>query len=154
MFIVYTTLLRSIYNKHSQHSFKEIHDFVLFHYLNSKRDDSEYWRHIKNNVEIPESVLEYVTSGTPLNPMGRSSGVWFGDRQLECILVGMGTPSMFSVSTLGDGDNRLVYKYTGELKQQALAVLAFLDNEIQVNEHAVSVMLNHEDYLLREVYTN
>tara|TARA_R110000803_G_C11960881_1_gene318687 strand:+ start:71 stop:1609 length:1539 start_codon:yes stop_codon:yes gene_type:complete len=151
-----STLLRSMYNKRAEASFKEIHDFVLMHYLNSKRNDSKYWRHIKNNIEIPESVLEYLMTGKPLNSTAvrEKGGAWFGGRQLEAVLVGMGTPSMFSVDTIADNNQRYLRNYTGELREQALAGLSFIDREIQLNKMAVSDMLNHEDYLLREVYTN
>ena len=61
---------------------------------------------------------------------------------------------MFSVDTIADNNQRYLRNYTGELREQALAGLSFIDREIQLNKMAVSDMLNHEDYLLREVYTN
>jgi len=145
-----STVLRSMYNKDSQESFKEIHDFVLLHYLNSKREDSVYWRHIKNDLEIPESIISFLSTGKPLK--GNNANPWFAPKSAECILLGMGTPSMYSINIIGDSKGNLLSTYTDEAKLYALKGLSYLDDRRATNISKANNIPKIEDYLKKEVY--
>jgi flavin-dependent dehydrogenase len=84
----YSAFGKKLYNRELDKSFEEIHNFVLLHYVNTKREDSKYWQHIKNNLEIPESLAKYVESET--------GGQWFPRKSRESILIGINGNAEYS----------------------------------------------------------
>jgi tryptophan halogenase len=57
----YTDLTRSRYNKYSKKLFDEAFQFVLLHYLNTKRGDTAYWRHISDNIKVEPFILDFIS---------------------------------------------------------------------------------------------
>jgi tryptophan halogenase len=52
-----TTQLMDEYNRQSQYEFEYIRDFIILHYHLTERDDSEFWRGVRD-MEVPERITE------------------------------------------------------------------------------------------------
>jgi len=53
-------LTRERFNRNSIAAFKEVVNFITLHYLNTKREDTPYWKHIKNNITPTKELLDYI----------------------------------------------------------------------------------------------
>ena len=72
---------QSLYNKKVNHSYRQSRDYILSHYILNRRDDSEFWKYVKNlpisnelealfddyqsyvlNTHISKSAVEYAPS--------------------------------------------------------------------------------------------
>ena len=47
---------RNNYNRVMDKFYHEIRDFIVLHYYLSKRDDTSFWRAVKNEIVLPDSV--------------------------------------------------------------------------------------------------
>lgn len=45
------------YNRQSQYEFEYIRDFIIMHYHLNERDDSEFWRYLRN-MDVPERITQ------------------------------------------------------------------------------------------------
>ena len=52
-----TTQLMDEYNRQSQYEFEYIRDFIILHYHLTERDDSEFWRGVRD-MDVPERITE------------------------------------------------------------------------------------------------
>ena len=52
-----TTQLMDEYNRQSQYEFEYIRDFIIMHYHLTERDDSEFWRGVRD-MDVPERITE------------------------------------------------------------------------------------------------
>ena len=52
-----TTQLMDEYNRQSQFEFEYIRDFIILHYHLTERDDSEFWRGVRD-MDVPERITE------------------------------------------------------------------------------------------------
>ncbi len=54
-----TTQLMDEYNRQSQYEFEYIRDFIILHYHLTERDDSEFWRGVRD-MDVPERITEKI----------------------------------------------------------------------------------------------
>ena len=52
-----TRELTDEYNRQSRFEFEYIRDFIILHYHLNERDDSDFWRHVRE-MEVPERITE------------------------------------------------------------------------------------------------
>jgi len=52
-----TTQLMDEYNRQSQYEFEYIRDFIILHYHLTERDDSEFWRGVRD-MDVPKRITE------------------------------------------------------------------------------------------------
>jgi tryptophan halogenase len=52
-----TTQLMDEYNRQSQYEFEYIRDFIIMHYHLTERDDSDFWRGVRD-MDVPERITE------------------------------------------------------------------------------------------------
>ncbi len=50
--------LTRAYNEHVHHAYEEIRDFIIAHYILTQREDTPYWRAIRNEIHVPESLKD------------------------------------------------------------------------------------------------
>ena len=133
-----------IYNPNSQkfnkvdEIFKDTHNFVLLHYVNTTRDDSPYWKHIQNNIKITEDFIDYSTNI-------RSD--WFDIKSKDCILIGMKYP----VKSLLWRDVEL-NQYSKSQHNKILKELSYLNNRKEYYIEKTEKMPLVVDYLEKNIY--
>jgi tryptophan halogenase len=79
------------YNTIFDRSFYEVRDFLIIHYILSKRDDTPFWNHVRSETVIPNSLsekLEFFKEQLP-SMAGLSLDV-FPPQSWTSILAGMG----------------------------------------------------------------
>jgi len=140
----YSTFKRNLYNTSLDKAFKEIHNFVLLHYVNSMREDSGYWRYIKEEIPIPTSLTDYVQSTT-------KTSVWFPNKSRECILIGLNIPSAYSDNNLSWNDKPLT-EYTKKEHITIRKDLEDIEERKTYYQFKTERMSGLEDYLKQEIY--
>lgn len=79
------------YNNIMKKEYEETLDFVVMHYILSRREDSEFWKYYKYSANIPNSLadkLERWQIRWPYSP-NEINGQSFPDYSYICILAGM-----------------------------------------------------------------
>ena len=141
----YSTFKRNLYNTSLDKIFKEVHNFVLLHYVNSMREDSAYWRYIKNDIPIPPFLIDYVQSPT-------TNFNWFPNKSRECILIGLDIPSEYSDRSLTWNGKRLD-KYTKEEHSFILKDdIKYIDKRKNYYKSKIESMTGLKDYLEQKIY--
>jgi|GEM_PF-15433 len=86
------------YNSIMASQFDEIRDFIALHYCISRRDDTPFWREVRQASHIPDSLKERLELWSRLMPRPlhmRDVLQIYNHRNYECILFGMGwTPNI------------------------------------------------------------
>lgn len=139
----YSAFNKKLYNHELDKSFEEIHNFVLLHYANTKREDSKYWKHIKNNLEIPQSLADYVAN--------EKSGEWFPQKSRESILIGIHGNAEYSPRHLMYRNNRVI-NCDQQQQEKILNELNYLKKRKLFYTNKTLNMDILEKYLAKEIY--
>jgi tryptophan halogenase len=78
------------YNHLCEAMYLQIRDFIVLHYVTTKREDTTYWRHMKHELPIPDSLaalLDDYKNGLPL--ADSSTPVVFRNSNVVSVLSGM-----------------------------------------------------------------
>jgi tryptophan halogenase len=134
-----SAFVRASYNKKLDEIFKDTHNFVLLHYVNTTRDDSPYWKYIQNNIKITDDFVDYSTNI-------RSD--WFDIKSKDCILIGMNYP----VKNLMWRDVEL-NQYTKSQHKEILKELSYLKNRKAYYIEKTEEMSLVTDYLEKNIYS-
>lgn len=144
----HTELARSRYQKYSKELFDEAFQFVLLHYLNTKRTDTPYWRHISNNIKTEPFVLNFISQ--------IEKGDWdlelskiFPRISWEHILVGF---NIIDVSYGVQLDNQSLESYGNTVPPKAWEILDSLSNTTYLNAKEVQEMPTLYQYLKDNIY--
>lgn len=81
------------YNSIMATQYDEIRDFIALHYCISQRDDTPFWREVRQRRHIPDSLAEKLDLWSRLMPRSlhmREFLQIYNHRNYECILFGMG----------------------------------------------------------------
>jgi tryptophan halogenase len=84
----YSKLTQSRYNEASIRLFEEAYNFVIAHYLNTTRGDSEYWRFIRDELDTTTSLKEYLYKIDEGGGWEPSTTILFHKAAWEQILIG------------------------------------------------------------------
>ena len=140
----YSAFGKKLYNRELDKSFEEIHNFVLLHYVNTKRQDSKYWTHIKNNLKIPESLAEYVGNS--------KGGKWFPQKSRESILIGINANCEYSARHLAY-NNRYIVNCNKKEKENILKELEYLKLREDFYKSKAEKMEVLDKYLATRIYS-
>ena len=134
-----SAFVRASYNKQLDEIFKDTHNFVLLHYVNTTRNDSPYWKHIQNNIKITDDFVDYSTNI-------RSD--WFDVKSKDCILIGMKYPPKHLMWR----DVEL-NQYTKSEHDRILKELGYLNNRKQYYIEKTQKMSLVAKYLEKNIYS-
>jgi tryptophan halogenase len=70
--------------------YEEIRDFIVMHYYLAQRQDSPFWKAVKHDAVIPDTLkpkLEFLTHSLPV--LDEYTNLVFKERSYTCILSGM-----------------------------------------------------------------
>ena len=146
----YSTLDRAIFNNSIDKYMEEIHDFVTLHYLNTRRDDSEYWEHLSKSMEPTPKTLSTIYN---IYRNGDIDGQFFPFSSWEAILVGFNILGAYtSLSTLSF--SRKVLNSLDEKDAQEILdeTYRYVQEILIRNEGTLAVQGSHYQYLKDNIY--
>ncbi|MBU3021806.1 tryptophan halogenase family protein [Aestuariibacter sp. A3R04] len=77
------------YNKQSQMEFEQIRDFIILHYHVNERNDSQFWKDVRN-MEVPESLMHKIELFTASGNLFRAQNDLFLESSWLQVLMGQG----------------------------------------------------------------
>ena len=80
-------LERDLYNRGMREVYEDVRDFVILHYKATERDDSDFWRYVRD-MEIPDSLAEKVELWRRHGRIFREGAELFGVTSWVAVLLG------------------------------------------------------------------
>ncbi|MBA4045889.1 MAG: tryptophan halogenase [Erythrobacter sp.] len=80
---------RAEYNRRCTAEFEQIRDFLILHYHQTAREDSEFWRYCKN-MSVPESLTQKLALFAASGRVGRDADDLFRDASWVQVMLGQG----------------------------------------------------------------
>ncbi|MFT3790993.1 MAG: tryptophan 7-halogenase [Rudaea sp.] len=77
------------YNRQSQAEFEHIRDFLILHYWQNDRPDSEFWRECRNR-EPPPSLQQRIELFETTGKLFRAQDELFGEQAWQQVMIGQG----------------------------------------------------------------
>jgi tryptophan halogenase len=125
---------RAEYNRRCGAEFAQIRDFLILHYHQTAREDSEFWRYCKH-MAVPDSLTHKLELFAASGRVGRDADDLFREASWVQVMLGQGI---------------MPADYDPMADQLAPAQLAeFLANLRTLIERSVASLPTHEDYLRR-----
>lgn len=123
---------RAEYNRRCANEFEQIRDFLILHYHQTERDDSEFWRYCKN-MKVPESLTHKRELFASSGRVGRDADDLFREASWVQVMLGQGLmPAAHDPMANGLDDAQLS---------------EFLGNVRKLIERAVAPLPSHEQFL-------
>jgi hypothetical protein len=114
--------LARAYNEHVHQAYREIHDFILLHYILTQREDTPYWKFYRHEVKVPDMLMERLEIWSHRWPSHADlpyRHLFFNQDSWTFILAGMGrlprTPT--TMTNIYDRHAGLVDKWFAEQRQ-------------------------------------
>ena len=126
--------MRDEYNRRCAAEFAQIRDFLILHYHQTDREDSEFWRYCKH-MDVPESLTHKIALFAASGRVGRDVDDLFRDASWVQVMLGQGIIP-------ADHDPMADQLSGAQLGE-------FLANVKTIIARAVATMPTHEDYLAR-----
>lgn len=77
------------YNRDSKHEYETVRDFIILHYHLNERDDSEFWRYLRN-MPIPERLAHKIALFKETGAIMNDPGDIFLDSSWLQVMMGQG----------------------------------------------------------------
>lgn len=117
--------VRNHYNEIFTERFQEVRDFLIMHYVLSKREDTPFWKSVMNETTIPDSLqekLDYFKNQLPsMNGLKLSV---FPPKSYTCILDGMGHVPDHPYPLLENVDLSMAEKKRAEFEKLRAEIIA------------------------------
>ena len=125
---------RAEYNRRCVAEFEQIRDFLVLHYHQTQREDTEFWRYCKN-MDVPDSLNHKRELFASTGRLGRDVDDLFREASWVQVMLGQGiTPESYDPMADAISDKQL-----GE----------FLGNLRTIIERSVGGLPTHADYIAR-----
>lgn len=120
------------YNKQSQIEYEQVRDFIILHYHVNERDDSQFWREVRN-MEIPDSLQHKIE-------LFRSNGMLFRE-QNDLFLE----PSWLQVM-MGQGiQPRDYHPLANAMPEDKL--MGLMQSLLQIKNDPITKISGHDEFL-------
>lgn len=125
----FTAQHRTSFNKNIHERFARVRDYIVAHYKLNTRNDSDYWRANRNNMNLSESLLQildvWYRCGDLEQEINRQQlSSHFGAASWHCLLAGYGSFPALAPNqprqNEGNGDHYLEQKIAQQLQSWAL----------------------------------
>lgn len=123
---------REEYNRRCAAEFEQVRDFLILHYHQTGREDSEFWRYCRN-MDVPDSVTHKRELFASSGRVGRDVDDLFREASWVQVMLGQGV-SPVTYDPMADA-----------LSDQQLG--EFLQNIRQITDRAVAGLPSHEQFL-------
>lgn len=128
------SVMREEYNRRCAAEVAQIRDFLILHYHQTAREDTEFWRYCKH-MAVPDSLTHKIALFAASGRVGRDVDDLFRDASWVQVMLGQGV---------------MPADYDPMADQISDAQLAeFLANIRTLTARAVGTLPTHEDYLAR-----
>lgn len=77
------------YNRYLTLMFEESRDFVAIHYVLTSREDTPFWRAVKYDTKISDSLADYMMKSKQMFPNDLPDSILFTETSWMCVLLGM-----------------------------------------------------------------
>lgn len=142
----YSKVFCDRYNQVVKSLFQETKDFIRLHYVNTARDDTDYWKFFKNQP-TGDSLLKSLTNIAEKNDWNVELNKMFSIKSWEHIVVGCG------ILNLGHNLNiSRSQPLTLDNTEVIDEVLHRLEDIKKFNHDRVDKMSSHYDYLAKNIY--
>lgn len=126
--------MRAEYNRRCAAEFEQIRDFLILHYHQTAREDTEFWRYCKH-MAVPDSLTHKRELFAASGRVGRDVDDLFRDASWVQVMLGQGImPADYDPMADQIADSQLA---------------EFLANLRSIITRAVASLPSHEDYLAR-----
>jgi len=126
--------LRCEYNRQSQIEFEQIRDFIILHYHQTERTDSEFWRDLRS-MSVPDSLQRKIALFEESAAIVREQDDLFAEASWLQVLLGQGVmPKDYHATANAMSDSEL-----NQFMRQVLAV----------KKQTVFKMPTHDEYIGR-----
>ncbi|OZA92167.1 MAG: tryptophan halogenase [Erythrobacter sp. 34-65-8] len=123
---------RAEYNRRTIHEFAQIRDFLILHYHQTGRDDTEFWRYCQH-MSVPESLTHKIALFASSGRLGRDVDDLFREASWVQVMLGQGVvPADYNPMA-----DRLEAAQLGQ----------FMGDVRRLVEKAVSGLPTHADYV-------
>ncbi|MCF2950266.1 tryptophan 7-halogenase [Paraglaciecola aquimarina] len=112
------------YNDYMNTDYNEIKDFIILHYCQTERDDSEFWRFCKN-MTIPESLKNRMDLFKKTGRFVQRKGEIFEDSWLQ-VMIGQGLVPDQHHPLADEMSKQELQKFLNQVENDALAKAANL----------------------------
>lgn len=125
---------RAEYNRRCTSEFEQIRDFLILHYHQTNREDTEFWRYCKH-MSVPDSLIHKLELFASSGRLGRDVDDLFREASWVQVMLGQGvTPRSYDPMADQLSDAQLD---------------EFLGNLRLLIERAVRSLPSHEDYIAK-----
>jgi tryptophan halogenase len=126
--------MRDEYNRRCAAEFAQIRDFLILHYHQTEREDTEFWRYCKH-MDVPDSLTHKLELFAASGRTGRDPDDLFQDASWVQVMLGQGIiPADYDPMADQIADTQLT---------------EFLANLRRIIARSVAGLPSHEDYLAR-----
>ncbi|NJC32941.1 tryptophan halogenase [Sphingomonas jejuensis] len=122
------------YNRQTQFEYERIRDFVILHYKATERDDTAFWRHVRD-MDVPDTLARKIALFAANGRIFREDEELFAEESWIQVLIGQGI--------LPRAHDPLV-----DVRSPA-DVAAYLENIRGVIDKCVALMPTHADYVAK-----
>lgn len=123
---------RDEYNRRCAAEFEQIRDFLILHYHQTAREDSEFWRYCRN-MAVPDSLTHKLALFASTGRVGRDADDLFREASWVQVMLGQGV--------MPQGHDPMATGLTGQQSEE------FLTNVRKLIERAVDGLPTHQEYL-------
>lgn len=123
---------REEYNRRTVHEFEQIRDFLILHYHQTEREDSEFWRYCRN-MAIPEPLAQKMALFAASGRIGREVDDLFRDASWVQVMLGQGILPQDYNPMADQIDDAQLTQFLADLRR--------------IIERAVAQLPQHADYI-------
>ncbi len=123
---------REEYNRRTAIEFEQIRDFLILHYHQTQREDTEFWKYCKN-MDVPDTLTHKIDLFKASGRIGRDVDDLFRDASWAQVMLGQGI--------LPDDYNPMADKLNDD------QLTAFLSDIRTIIEKAVAGLPTHDQYI-------
>jgi tryptophan halogenase len=125
--------LRRAYNDAVRACYEETRDFIVMHFVLTDRDDTPYWRAVRNETKVPDTLqerLELFQECLPTMLLRDKFGV-FKENNYACILTGMDQLPARGYPLLDHVDARAADQLFADVKERTRVLLEGLPTQYE-----------------------
>lgn len=128
----FTQVDTDAYNQRTHFEYERVRDFLILHYVATKRDDTPFWRHCQS-LPVPDTLQQKIDQYRSAGRIFRESNELFTESSWLAVMHGQGIEA--------DAWNPIADRFDGS------AMIERLDGMADIIARAAEAMPEHETYI-------